>query len=145
MVRVTAKSIRDGVVLALSEMYPDLNIYDEEIPQGFKSPCFFVKLLTMSQDQELGRRHMRSHNFDIHFFPTGPNYNSGALEVAESLYESLRFVEIDGAKYMGTAMNHEIVDRVLHFFVDYNFLAWLDKALEIKMAQLTQEGTLKDG
>lgn len=145
MVQVTVNSIRSGLILALSELFPTMDIYGEEIPEDFEAPCFFVKLLTMSQDQELNRRYNRSYSFDVQFFPKGHNYNNEAHEMAENLYDALRSITIDGAIYTGTSMNHEIVDRVLHFFVDFNFLVWTEKAPGIKMRTLDQEEMLKNG
>lgn len=145
LVEVTVNSIRSGVILALSNLFPNMDVYGEEIKQGFEAPCFFVKLLTMGQDQELNRRYRRSHAFDIHFFPGGSDYNREAHEMAEKLYDKLRQVNIDDALYRGTGMSHEIVDNVLHFFVDYNFLVYVEKQPEIKMQTLEQEGYLKNG
>ncbi|HEK5039646.1 TPA: hypothetical protein SOL92_003958, partial [Clostridioides difficile] len=42
-------------------------------------------------------------------------------EIAEMLLEELEYIEIDGDLVRGTNMNFEIIDNVLHFFVDYNY------------------------
>lgn len=145
MIEVSINSIRAGVANALGAAFPDVTIYDEEIPQGFVSPSFFIKLLTAAQEKELYRRYNRAHAFDIHFFPAGPYYNEQAHSMAEKLYEVLENVDIDGAVYRGTGMNHEVVDRTLHFFVDLNFLVWKQKPDTPKMTTLDQEGYLKHG
>ncbi|GIO42476.1 hypothetical protein J41TS4_22340 [Paenibacillus apis] len=145
MVEVTVNSIRSGVILALSNLFPNMDVYGEEIKQGFEAPCFFVKLLTMGQDQELNRRYRRSHAFDIHFFPKSVDSNEEAHGTAEQLYDKLRLVNIDGAMYRGAGMNHEVVDGVLHFFVDFNFHVFAEKPPGIKMQTLNQEGRLKNG
>lgn len=145
MIKVTVDSIRSGVILALSNLFPTMDIYGEEIKQGFEAPCFFVKLLTHAQDQELNRRYKRFYSFDIHFFPAGNDYNREAHEMAEKLYEALKWVGIDGARYKGTGMNHEIVDGTLHFFVDFNFHVMAAKQSDSKMKTLDQEGYLKNG
>lgn len=144
MVEVTINSIRDGVILALSNLFPTIDIYGEEIKQGFEAPCFFVKLLTVAQDKEIDRRYKRSYAFDIHFFPAGHDYNREALEMAETLYDKLRSVVINGSRYRGTSMNHEIVDGTLHFFIDFNFHVYEPKESIPKMKTLDQEGYLKN-
>lgn len=145
MIAVTVNSIRSGVILGLSELFPQMDIYGEAIREGFESPCFFVKLLTAAQEQELDRRYRRSSSFDIHYFPVSADYNGEAHGMAEQLYDKLRQVNIDGATYRGTSMTHEVVDGVLHFFVDFNFLVYEEKPPGIKMQTLEQEGYLKNG
>lgn len=140
---VTVNSIRDGVILALSLLFPDMDIYGEKIPEGFEAPCFFVKLLTAGQDKEIDRRYKRSYAFDIHFFPKGHDYNREGHEMAERLYDALRMVSIDGALYRGTGMNHEIVDDTLHFLVDFNIRVAEQKQENPKMKILKQEEHLK--
>lgn len=142
---VTVNSIRDGVTLALSNLYPDIALYDEEVPQDFERPSFFVKLLTMGQGKELGRRFLRSHAFDIHYFPPLDEYNKDGHAMAEDLYSNLLTIDIGGAVYRVTGATHEIVDRTLHFMFDLNFHVIKDKPDEIKMNRLEQEGRLKDG
>lgn len=144
MLEVTVNSIRDGVILAINNLFPETYVFGEYIDQDFEAPCFYVKLLTVSHDHELDRRYKRSNSFDIHFFPAGPDYNLNAHNMAENLYVALARVNIDGAIYKGTKMSHEIVDNVLHFFVDYNFLVTTPKN-EIKMQTLKQEGNVRNG
>lgn len=123
---VTINSVRDGIILVLDTNFPGVPIMGEEIEQGMSSgmdldpPCFFVKLLTASQTQELDIRYNRMHSFDIHYFAVGRK-NRTMHDTAESLYSLLKLISIGGASYRGTNLNHEIVDEVLHFFVDYTF------------------------
>ncbi|MDN4069262.1 hypothetical protein QYF50_15525 [Paenibacillus vini] len=145
MIEVTVTSILDGVKDKLFSLFPNTEIWIEEIKQGFEAPCFFVKLLTHAQDQEMNRRYKRFYSFDIHFFPEGNDYNREAHEMAEKLYDALRWVGIDGARYKGTGMNYEIVDGTLHFFVDFNFHVMAAKQSDPKMKTLEQEGYLKNG
>lgn len=132
---ITINKVLNGVTRTLNNHFPEVRIYNEETPQDLNPPAFYVKLLTMNQDQDLGPRYWRYHTFDIHYFD--PNYSNVAChEVAEQLYEHLRLIEIDGYLYRGISMNHEIVDRVLHFFVDYNFMVRRDEPEKPKMEEL---------
>lgn len=142
MTMVTINDIRTAVFHRLSERFPDIKRYGEEIRQGFEEPCFFVKLLTASQTQELDIRYMRTHSFDIHYFPVD-NSNNEAHDMAEQLYDTLELIEFNGALYRGINMNHEIVDGVLHFFVDYNFHVRRIVPDVPKMESLEQEGWVK--
>src|SRR5690606_23225390 len=139
---VTINDIRTAVFHQLAERFPDIKRYGEEIRQGFEEPCFFVKLLNASQTKELHPRYMRTHSFDIHYFPRNGE-NADAHDMAEQLYDALEMIEYNGAKYRGIGMNHEIVDGVLHFFVDYNFRVRRVTPDEPKMGDIEQEGYLK--
>lgn len=142
MPEVTINDIRAAVFHRLAERFPDIKRYGEEIRQGFEEPCFFVKLLNASQTQELDIRYMRTHSFDIHYFPANDS-NEDAHAMAEQLYDALELIEYNGAKYRGIGMNHEIVDGVLHFFVDYNFMVKRVVPDVPAMGSLEQEGWIK--
>ena len=130
---VTINDIRTAVFHQLAERFPDIKRYCEEI---------FVKLLTASQTQELDIRYMRTHSFDIHYFPED-NSNSEAHDIAEQLYDALEVIAYNGVQYRGINMNHEVVDGVLHFFVDYDFHVRRVVPDEPKMGDIEQEGYLK--
>lgn len=139
---VTINDVRRAVMAALNRQFPTLKIYGEEIAQGFEAPAFFVKLLSASHTKELGPRYMRTHSFDVHYFPLDDK-NEDAHDMAEKLYEVLEVIEYNGVQYRGTNMNHEIVDRVLHFFVDYNVHVRRVVPDVPKMQTLEQEGMIK--
>lgn len=139
---VEMNDIRTAVMRKLAERFPNIKRYGEEIRQGFEEPCFFVKLLNASQDQELNIRYRRTHSFDIHYFPRD-NANEEAHDMAEKLYDALEWIEYDGVLYQGRGMNHEIVDGVLHFFVDYSFRVRRVVPEPPKMGSMEQEGYVK--
>lgn len=134
---VTINAIRDAVNRVLDTYFPDAEIMGEEIKQGLREPCFFVKLIQGEQTQELGVRYHRSHAFDIHYFGTD---NREAYGVAEKLYEVLRLIAFEGMLFQGTGMKHEIIDGVLHFFVDCNFKVREVIPEETKMQTIEQGG-----
>ena len=142
---VTLDDVRQGVMAKLEEFKePDTPIYGEEIEQGFKEPCFFVKLLRTSQEHRLSSRYRRNHLFDIHYFPgSGPNKNEHLLTMAENLYDHLEIVSVNGCLVQGIDMRHEMIDHVLHFFVRYTFHVRREEAKHERMGYLHQEGVLK--
>jgi hypothetical protein len=139
---ITVNDIRDGVISALDALYPSINIYGEEVKQGLEEPRFFVKVLTAGQNREVNRRYKRMHSFDVHYFSQANEDKHG---VAENLYAGLEYIQAAGMPFRGTAMRYEIIDRVLHFFVDYNFHVMRQKDPETKMQTLKQEANFKDG
>ncbi|WP_273483615.1 phage tail terminator family protein [Desulforamulus ruminis] len=134
--------VREAVITALGQYFPDIDIYGEEIRQGFKEPCFFVKLFPVSQNREFGRRYRRNHAFDIHYFDAT---NEALHAMAEQLYQRMEYIQLSGQTIRGTGLHHEIVDGVVHFFVSYDFHVMREKASIPKMQELEQEGYLKNG
>lgn len=115
-------SIINGIAIKLNQVFGDgFEIYTESVEQGLNEPCFFIFILPSSQDQVIGKRYFRRHPFDIHYFPSTKDKNAEILDVVESLNDVLEYVPMDVDLVHGTKMHHEVVDGVLHFFVEYNF------------------------
>lgn len=139
------QDIKDALIKKLSLFTPEYPVYDEAVEQDMKQPCFFVLLIESSQVRGVNRRYQRFNPFDVHYFP---QHNSNALReecelVAERLYSELEYVSGHDGLYRGTGMRHEIVDGVLHFFVQYNVHLIRDKAPDIKMQTMTERGIIK--
>lgn len=142
---ITINDVRDSVIAALKKHFPTMTIYGEEIKQGFKVPCFFVKLFPVSQNREVGRRYKRFHSFDIHYFPKSKtDANEEMQDMAEQLFEKMEFIEVGDDLCRGSNMNSEIIDGVLHFFVDLDFHVMRQAQEEMKMQTLKQEGYIRE-
>lgn len=115
-----------GISQALdSELNADdeeYTIYTEDVEQGLEEPCFFIFSLKSSSRQLVGNRYERKYPFDIHYFPKSEDSNNEINEVTERLFTALEYISIDSGLIRGTNMNAEIVDNVLHFFVDFNMI-----------------------
>lgn len=140
MTVITVNDVRHGVMTALHDRFPDIKVYGEEISQGFIEPCFFVKLLEATHTQALGRRYIRTHSFDVHYFA---GTNADRHDMAEQLYDCLETIQAAGSACRALSMSHEIVDGVLHFFVAYTIHVMREQAGEPLMQDLEQEGDLK--
>lgn len=139
----------DGISVKLNEVFGnEIRIYSGSIKQGLKEPCFFIKSLKPSQKQIVGPRYFREHTFDIHYFPSKQGNNEEMHEemhdVAFQLFNALEYITLlNGDLILGTNMNYEVVDGVLHFFVDYNFHVIKHKAPDAYMEELKQTGFVK--
>ena len=97
-------------------------IYKENIPQNFTEPCFSIVHIRSSNDLKLTNRYMRRNLFDIHYFPEdGRNEKEQMYNVAERLFLCLEHIFVLDNMCRGAKMSPEIVDGVLHFFVNYDF------------------------
>lgn len=127
------KDILDGISIKLNQVFgSSYEIYgDTDVVQGLETPCFFIAVLQPSQNQMVGKRYFRQYPFDIHYFPSNEGDNVECLNVAEQLYEALELITlVNGDALRGTSMNYEIVDKVLHFKVNYNMFVLKEETVD---------------
>lgn len=136
--------IINGISTKLNQVFgSDYKIYKEEIKQGLKEPCFSIVVLEPSQEAKLPNRYFRSYPFDIHFFPESKTKNE-MYNVAEKLLIELEYITVLDNLCRGTKMRYEMVDGVLHFFVNYDLFIKKPKELGEYMETLTINVKLED-
>ncbi|CAI3228387.1 putative phage protein [Clostridium neonatale] len=121
-----------GISQALDAKFNSENegyiIHTENVEQGLEEPCFFIFSLKPSSKQLVGNRYERKYPFDIHFFPDTElvdgisTINNQLNEVTERLFTALEYITVDNSLVRGTSINAEIVDNVLHFFINFNMI-----------------------
>lgn len=111
-----------GISMALNAAFGDgYKVYQNDVKQGLKEPCFLVAVLKPELSPLIGRRFLMREPLDIHYFPADPRNHAEMITVAETMLETLEVINLpNGEPIRGTSMNYEIVDDVLHFFVNYN-------------------------
>lgn len=139
------QDVKNALIKKLSLLTPELPVYDERVEQGMQQPCFFVLLMESSQAREINRRYKRFHPFDVHFFPDrdAAAQREACELMAERLYSEIEYIRGTEGGYRGTGMRHEIVDGVLHFFVQFNFHVFRERDPEVKMQIMTEKGVIK--
>lgn len=131
---ITVNSIINAVSVALNNEFGDnYTVYAEEIKQGLTEPCFFIfcinlggrQMLSNSNSHFLASRYYRENRFCIQYFPL--DENNGRTEsngVEERLFSCLEEITAEGDLLRGTDMSFEYTDRILSFFVNYNFFVY---------------------
>lgn len=142
MQEITFNDVRGGVLSTLAASFPDIKVYSEEGKDGAVLPCFYVKLMESKQIQELGRRYARHHPFEIRYL-TPDNKSDDMYDMAERLTKVLEFISVGGRSIRGANMRFEIIDKVLHFYVNYNFLVWEARPNVPKMQTFEQKEGIK--
>lgn len=109
-----------GISTALYKEFGDeYEIYQEEIRQGLKEPCFFIQCIEATVKPFRGERYFCSNVFCIQYFPTG-NTNMECNSVFERMAYCLEYIDASGDKMRGTKIRRELVDGVLNFFINYD-------------------------
>jgi len=117
--------IIDGIAEALYEEFGDgCEIYTETVKQGLNEPCFIVRCLAPSSRIYRGKRYQCQNQFALNYFPATADKNAELGSVTVRLYDRLELIVADGELLRGTGMSSQIVDDVLHFFVDYDFFSY---------------------
>lgn len=136
--------IMNAISIKLHEVFGDAyEINMEDVAQGLQEPCFLITLVDYSKEPLLQSRSKRLVPFDILFFPS--DGSSQCYEVADQMMNELEFITLlDGDKMHGTKMKAEVVDGVLHFFVNYNFMAVVQGEVIDKMESIDIESGTKE-
>lgn len=145
MSEITINSIREGIISALIERFPDLRVYGEGNSEAATSPYLMVKLSAVSQVQELNRRYHCTCSFTIQYTPASDTPVGVMYDCMENLYDLFRETEIDGILYRGIEMKHEVQEGTFLFYFDFSYLMWLPEPDEPKMRVLKEEEKLKNG
>lgn len=112
------KKLIIAINTALEKANSKAEIYIDEIPQGFKEPCFYVQVLNPDEKQLLGERYLRTYNFCIQYFPKKGLWENA--EIAELLHRTLDKIDLENENYVrGVNRRYEIVEKNLYYFVTY--------------------------
>ncbi|MFS0727032.1 DUF6838 family protein [Paenibacillus sp. 1P07SE] len=137
----TISEVRDGVIAALGERFPDFAVYEGELPEVPVVPFFHVRPFPVTQTREVGRRYRRTFSFDILL---KASTQDELLEAADGLLDELVYIEVDGFPCRGNGLKHEIVDGELHVYVQYTLHLLRERQEVTRMDKLAQEGRIKD-
>lgn len=111
-----------GIVEKLNQVFGDgYAIYSDFANPDLKGPCFLIGCLKGSQQQEVGNLYIRRQPFDIQYIPEADNNIYQEINtVAETLVMTLEYIDVEGGLLRGTEMSHEVIDGVLHFYVNFD-------------------------
>lgn len=110
--------IKQAIADKLHELYPDAAIYDEDIPQGFKTPSFLIALIESSYQKAIDSKYSASASFDVAYFPAAQyEMKNECYEVSQHILRA--FDVLNGYKI--TNKTSSVTDDVLHvkFTVKY--------------------------
>lgn len=111
----------DGIAEKLRQVFgQEYGVYLEEGKQGQQEPCFFIAVLGGNQQQEMGNLYKREQAFALQYFPKEKNGNQEVQRVADMLQMEMEYITVDGNLVRGTKMKHQVIESVLHFFVNYD-------------------------
>nr|PZN07377.1 MAG: hypothetical protein DIU64_12475 [Caldicoprobacter oshimai] len=111
--------IKQAIAQKILELYPEATIYDEDIPQNFKTPSFLVTLVEQSYGKRLNNKYKSTATFDIAYFSDkGKNeIKSDCQAVMVNLLRAFDLIDTFRAQNLQT----NITDNVLHLTFNVNY------------------------
>lgn len=130
----------EAIAAGLKTVKP-CKVYREDIPQGFKAPCFMVTIYDQNPTRGINGRLNNAVSLDILYFPV----NKGQAELQEECWiagqDLTREFAASGFKIKNR--NLRIEDHVLHFMFDVDYREFLDIPVS-QMQTMSQNTKLKE-
>ncbi|MDF2586644.1 MAG: hypothetical protein K0S41_485 [Anaerocolumna sp.] len=100
------------IVTKLTELFPSITIYDNEIPVELIKPAFFIQVKNQNYNKLLGSKYCITVSFDITYYS-----NAGEQIMNDCFEKGLILLKEFDLKdgYMLRNKKTEIVDKLLHF------------------------------
>ena len=135
-----------GVMTRLRDTFGEgTTVYFDEVKQELNEPCFFVRTLEVSQELVIRNRYRRVYHLDIEYHPEDRQQTAREItDVANTMLMAMEYIYIGDDLTRGTNIRYEVQDKVLHFFVDYDFFVFKVLEEEEYMETLTQTQYLKE-
>jgi hypothetical protein len=114
MVSDINKAIKDKLL----SLYPDITIYDEKVPQKFKTPSFFISIYDQDYEKRLNTKYRSTVSYNIAYFPNEEySKNNEMYLVQENLLRELNII----GSYRTINKKANITDDVLHILFDIKY------------------------
>lgn len=109
----------NAIAQKLKELYPNYQVYADNVPQNFKTPAFVIFVIEQEYNKRLDDKYNGRISLDVAYFSNkGKNeIKSNCLEVQETL---LREFDEVGA-FRAINKNARITDNVLHVTFDIRY------------------------
>ena len=138
-------TIIESISVALNAAFGDrYELHMEEVEQGLEDPYFVISCIYSTNKLLSGKRYFRCNQFCIQYFPEDEAHkNKEYNEVAERLFMCLEYLDVGGNLAMGTKMKYEVIDGILHFFVNYDLFVYKVAESVAVMEKVSSETSVK--
>ena len=134
---MAVNQIVGAVASALKSRF-GLSVYQDQVEQGLKRPCFYLAILSVSMEPVPRRGTALSVLLDVHYFPKTDGDHAETAGMAAFLLQALEVIPLpDGGAMRGVNRQAEETDGVLHGMVRYTILLKeSEKIPEMEILQL---------
>ena len=111
--------IKQAIAQKIHEQYPSATIYDEDIPQNFKTPSFLVTVIEQGYGKRLANKYNSTVSLDLAYF-SDKGKNEVKSDCQEVQVNLLRAFDLVGT-FRAQNLQATIVDNVLHITFDVRY------------------------
>lgn len=110
-----------AIAIKLEKVFGDVyEIYDDEMPQEFNRPAFFIQFLSLEQIQQTNKRWRINTLFNVQYFPQ--NGRAEAANMTLKIQQALKEITLfNGSLMQSTGAKSEVVDGIANNFMNFNF------------------------
>ena len=111
--------IKQAIAQKIHEQYPSATIYDEDVPQNFKTPSFLVTVIEQSYGKRLADKYNSTVSFDVAYF-SDKKKNEIKSDCQAVMVNLLRAFDLLDA-FRARNLQANITDNVLHITFDVSY------------------------
>jgi hypothetical protein len=111
--------IKQAIAQKIHEQYPSVTIYDENIPQNFKTPSFLVTVIEQSYGKRLADKYNSIVSFDVAYF-SDKKKNEIKSDCQAVMVNLLRAFDLMDT-FRARNLQANITDNVLHITFDVSY------------------------
>lgn len=129
--------IKQAIAQKILELYPETTIYDEDIPQNFKTPSFLVTVIEQSYGKRLADKYNSTVSFDVAYF-SDKKKNEIKSDCQAVMVNLLRAFDLMDT-FRARNLQANITDNVLHITFDVSYSEMKIKEFTKMQKQTTNE------
>ncbi len=110
--------IKQAIKDMLLAVYPDgYSIYDEELPEGYSKPAFYLTLINQNYSRRMNNKFTSLLSFDLAYYSSSAESRTDCIGIQQELLRAFHTV----STYHVLNRNAKITDNVLHFTFDIRY------------------------
>lgn len=125
MINKIIRAIADDI----KSKYENINVYTQEVKQGFQRPCFSIICVNSENNIYRGQRYRMTCDIEIHYYNDREreDYNNVMLK----LFDILNYVNVDSFPLRAVKMSMNTKEDYCLFNVTYDFFYYIEEEKEI--------------
>lgn len=133
-----------AISTAIFTQFPEANIYTEPVEQGLVEPAFYIHCINVDQSDLIAGRFRQSMPFEVVYFPL--NGVADINSTLPALLVALKLITLEnGQKLSGYNIKGQVIDDLLHVFVDYDMVVKVVTEPVDNMEELKITGGITSG
>ena len=112
-------ALKQAIAQEILGLYPTATIYDEDIPQNFKTPSFLVIVIEQGYGKRLDNKFTSTVSFDVAYF-SDKKKNEKKSDCQAVMVNLIRAFDLMGG-FRAQNLQATIVDNVLHITFDVKY------------------------